>query len=194
MKKITKICPVCSNNFIVNKCHQDRYATCSRECGGIYRRKPLIKSICHHCNIEFISKRTPTKSQKFCSHRCAANDKINKIDRTCAECKSVFQVTPYRIKSGKNRGTYCSRKCLLINWNRNSIKNQKAGSYRRNAWKIYGKFCHDCNITDERILVIHHIDGNRKNGNLSNLVPVCHNCHAIRHWKMGDKRIYSGAF
>lgn len=69
------------------------------------------------------------------------------------------------------------------------------GSYRKNAWKVYDKKCYDCGNKDERVLVVHHIDGDRKNGLISNLIPVCHNCHCIRHIEMnGDHKIPSGRY
>ena len=66
------------------------------------------------------------------------------------------------------------------------------GSYKINAWKTYDQKCYDCGIIDKRILVIHHIDADRKNGKIDNLIPVCHNCHCIRHIEMsGNNRMPS---
>lgn len=41
--------------------------------------------------------------------------------------------------------------------------------------------CHDCGNNDRRVLLVHHIDRNRKNNKLSNLRWLCRNCHYIEH-------------
>jgi hypothetical protein len=188
MKKISKTCPICSKEFSVPFCHSNRHITCGYVCAGKLRRKPTIKNICFSCKKEFISKKSPTSPQKFCSRQCCAEVKKKTIERTCHECKKIFYITPFRLAEGSGRGTFCSRKCLLEKWNRNSINAQCPGSYRQNAWKIFEKRCYDCGIKDERVLLIHHIDGNRKNGLIENLIPICHNCHAIRHLKLIDNK------
>lgn len=207
MKKITKACPVCSKPFTVPACHSNRYVTCGHKCGGIYRQKPIVKNICSNCKIEFVSKKHPTKPQTFCSRQCACHVGVKRAvavnskgslkvsithTKICLHCGNNFTITEARLNSGSNRGIYCSSSCRITNWNAESIKRQMPGSYRINAWKVYEKKCYDCGITDARVLVIHHIDGNRKNGKLDNLIPVCHNCHCIRHITLsGNHRLPS---
>jgi 5-methylcytosine-specific restriction endonuclease McrA len=41
--------------------------------------------------------------------------------------------------------------------------------------------CKGCGISDNRVLIVHHKDGNRKNNNTDNLEWLCCNCHAISH-------------
>jgi len=194
MKIINKICPICSKSYEVPYCHKERYLTCGHKCGGILRRKPTIINICKACGVSFISKKAPKKPQDYCSRQCSAQKKCKeKIERTCQECNKIFYVAPNIVKKHSTGGKFCKNECRLKNWNKNSMQVQKPGMYRKNAWRFYEKRCYDCGITDERVLVIHHIDGNRKNGLLSNLVPVCHNCHCIRHIDLdNDGRIPSG--
>lgn len=190
MKTIIKICPICSIEFNVLYCHRDRYITCGYKCGGIYKSKPRINNKCKFCNKDFISKKTPTKEQSFCSTNCARKSRKNGIYRNCKECGNAIYVPKHKINT--NHRYFCSSVCRIKSWNRDSIKAQMPGSYRENAWKIYEKKCYDCGIMDERLLVIHHIDGNRKNGKLDNLIPVCHNCHCIRHIELsGNNRLPS---
>lgn len=188
MKKINKICPICNIQYTVPYCHKERYLTCGYKCGGIYRRKPIIKNICKSCKIEFISKKHKTKKQDFCSRECAKiGNKTGKILK-CEKCKIKF----YCPKNLLYKRKYCSNTCKIKHWNEISLKNEMPGTYRQNAWKVYEKKCYDCGISDERILVIHHIDGNRKNGKIENLIPVCHNCHCIRHINLtGNHRLPS---
>lgn len=45
--------------------------------------------------------------------------------------------------------------------------------------------CSECGITEEEIqesLVVHHIDNNKKNNNVINLISVCRICHGNIHW------------
>lgn len=188
MKKINKICPICGNEFSVNFCHRNRYITCSHKCGGIYRLKPPIENICFNCGISFISKKYKRIKAIYCSRDCSAKSHKKGKILICFNCKKEF----YCPVGLMNKRKYCSNKCRLIDWNKKSIKAEMPGSYRQNAYKIYEKKCYDCGISDERILVIHHIDGNRKNGKIKNLIPVCHNCHCIRHINLtGNHKIPS---
>ena len=64
------------------------------------------------------------------------------------------------------------------------------GSYRKNAHKVYPKCCSKCGYDKHpKILVVHHKDGDRKNGKLTNLEILCPNCHAEAHLAMGNTRL-----
>lgn len=158
-----------------------------------YQRKPNnpIINICSKCKIQFISKKSHTVKQKYCSRSCSQISKKNGIFKECINCKKQFYITPYRIKENSSRGKFCSNECRLIHWSIEAKEKESAGSYRQNAWKVYEKKCYDCGIKDERILIIHHIDGNRKNGLINNLIPVCHNCHCLRHISLNNHKIIS---
>lgn len=43
------------------------------------------------------------------------------------------------------------------------------------------KICTLCKTEDSRILAVHHIDKNRRNNDLKNLIWLCHNCHFLVH-------------
>ncbi len=49
--------------------------------------------------------------------------------------------------------------------------------------------CEVCKITDERVIVVHHKDQNRRNNRLENLIWLCRNCHYIVHqYPVGRER------
>lgn len=193
MKKIDKICPICNIIFSVPFSHQDRYKTCGHKCGGILRQKPIVTNICKICKIEFVSKKHPKRPAEYCSKACCGKKgSLTNTIKICLECEIKFKV----IASQKERKQFCSRKCQLSKWNRDSEEKQTPGMYKINAWRKYERKCYDCGLDDKRLLVIHHIDGDRKNGKIENLIPVCHNCHCLRHIKMsGNNRLpsYRGA-
>ena len=49
------------------------------------------------------------------------------------------------------------------------------------------RFCKLCQTKDERILIVHHLDRNRRNNEIANLVWLCHNCHFLVHHYEGEK-------
>jgi 5-methylcytosine-specific restriction endonuclease McrA len=48
--------------------------------------------------------------------------------------------------------------------------------------------CKICGFDDLNVLCVHHIDGNRKNNDISNLEILCANCHFKMHFGMGKTR------
>jgi len=51
--------------------------------------------------------------------------------------------------------------------------------YRERCLEAKGEFCQICD--DEKEIVVHHIDGDRENNDLDNLMPVCKSCHQRIH-------------
>ena len=47
--------------------------------------------------------------------------------------------------------------------------------YRTKCFSEHPHECHFCG--DEDNLEVHHIDGDRSNNSVDNLIPVCHDCH-----------------
>ena len=54
------------------------------------------------------------------------------------------------------------------------------GNYRERCLAAKGKKCHICG--NEQNIVAHHIDGDRANDQVENLLPVCDSCHKSIHW------------
>ena len=50
--------------------------------------------------------------------------------------------------------------------------------YRKRAFKYLPHKCHNCGFDkDARLLEVHHIDENRENNSLNNLMILCPTCH-----------------
>jgi hypothetical protein len=145
---------------------------------------------------------TPDKpGRKFCSRECyyksprwnkglkGCQKAWNRQDlyAICEYCSKEYKITASRI--GKTR--FCSRACqnkwLAQNTKKFGKDNPafKNGSgaqfYRREAFKIHGAKCMRCGA--EKSLLVHHIDGNRKNNPLdgSNWEVLCKRCHQLHH-------------
>lgn len=141
-----------------------------------FQRKPQIRppKICPQCGQEFFPKKWGSYTiAKFCSRYCSTQGHI-KHRRCCLNCSAIF------IPSN-GRSVNCSMKCRM-EW---AVKQGKPGSYQSNARKVFIRKCADCGFDKEpRVILIHHIDGNRQNGQITNLIPLCPTCHEIRHLEM----------
>jgi len=52
-------------------------------------------------------------------------------------------------------------------------------NYRRKTFDEYGKECSNCGSTSS--LEVHHLDGDRTNNSVENLLPLCRVCHRKLH-------------
>jgi hypothetical protein len=55
----------------------------------------------------------------------------------------------------------------------------KRVNYRKLAFKQYDALCAHCGFGVSAVLEVAHIDGNRGNNELANLVILCPNCHKM---------------
>jgi len=51
--------------------------------------------------------------------------------------------------------------------------------YREKCLQEKGEKCSECGATED--IEVHHIDGDRWNNRLENLIPLCHDCHQAVH-------------
>lgn len=75
--------------------------------------------------------------------------------------------------------------------NKNTVFNQKT---RKRVLEIKEYKCELCGITcwNEKpiVLEVHHIDGDRTNNFINNLLLLCPNCHALTD-NYGNKKLHS---
>ena len=126
---------------------------------------------------------------KFCSRECQFQDQRNGTAVECATCGKTIYRTPKHFRNSKSRLFFCSRSCLAVWKNRNLIAGERHPNWKHgeNAYRDIMKrsgipaVCRSCGMKDTRVLLVHHIDGNRKNNRIENLMWLCHNCHFLRH-------------
>lgn len=153
---------------------------------------------CTNCKIKF---KAPTKelkrgNGKFCSVKCGAiyNGKHRpklQPNVKCAMCKKHFYKSQSSLKNSKSKLYFCCRahkdaaQCIggirEIMPSHYGTSTGKSG-YRKTAFDSYACKCDKCGYNKYKsIMVVHHIDHNRDNNNVSNLQILCRNCHLEHH-------------
>lgn len=139
----------------------------------------------------------PGTKAHYCPH-CGNNPaKTNRIYLNCSYCgKEIFRC-PCELKKNKSGFFYCSKKCG--NLHKNQIRKENgewnnSQDYRAKAFEIYPHQCAVCGYNEDyRILEVHHIDMNRDNNSIENLIILCPNCHrkiTLKYYRLiiDDKR------
>lgn len=149
---------------------------------------------CLYCRSEFVERLIPAqKTQpKYCSRDCCYKHRQRRVDVTCDNCGKQFRRVVNKLKNSVHGKTFCSRRCKdhaqSFRGNCSDIHpphydKDNPTDYRTIAYAFYPHRCVDCGVSKDYVLVVHHIDGNRKNNHLYNLEIVCHNHHTLRHLK-----------
>tara|TARA_R110002126_G_scaffold3502_10_gene20049 strand:+ start:2112 stop:2570 length:459 start_codon:yes stop_codon:yes gene_type:complete len=143
--------------------------------------RPCVKQCisCPICDKEFSVHRYRLKTGKqiCCSNSCKY--KLITLNGTttnkCIQCNEKFQFTKGRNVDRPIANKYCSQHCYNIGRNKSGMI-----PYRILAFENFPHHCHFCNF-DSGMLDVHHIDEDRTNNQLANLVILCRSCHAKLH-------------
>lgn len=150
---------------------------------------PLMKK-CRVCGKTFATKRFFVRNGggKYCSRDCHYEGVRKGKFIKCFLCLKETYKSPQQIRRSKSRKYFCGKSCQT-KW-RNSVF---VGP--RHANWIHGEsayksvltregvcpICKRCKKTDKRVLAVHHVDGDKRNNRVENLVWLCHNCHHLIH-------------
>lgn len=164
--------------FIESKSNRKRY-------GKLLNCECCEREICVRVNSE----------HKTCSKKCfSLLSQKDKVKLSCANCSK--EVLRAQKDLGKSRSGlfFCNRKCKESSQMIGGLKEIQpdhykdgASSYSDRAFRFYGTKCKDCNINFKPLLAVHHIDGDRSNGNMKNLEVLCNNHHMMRHMVYNTK-------
>lgn len=148
-------------------------------CGQIYEKETRL--------INLNAKRG---HKNFCSITCCnANRRTSRLF-TCANanCNRSFTRCKSQCERNPEGRVFCSRSCATSDNNklksgiRNPNWNGGYSSYRKRALVHYGSKCQLCEYDTECCLEVHHIDGDKRNNEISNLMVVCPTHHSeIEH-------------
>lgn len=168
-----------------------------------YDGKPrwLEKRVCENkdCEKEFLA--ASHRKSRFCSPICQTNASRVQITFICDTCGIKFTRSPSNKNKSKHGFYFCSRVCKE---NAQSLKGHIPAirpphygnsngitTYRERAFKKYGIICSRCKyVGDDRMLDVHHLDGNRQNNQIINLEVLCVWCHALetrKNWPHYNK-------
>ncbi len=149
---------------------------------------PIVE--CKICSKKFYGKPFFLKRghAKYCSQKCMRVGSRTGRIVNCHSCGKEVYKTQKALKGSKSKMYFCTKSCQT-KW-RNSVfigpkhANWKSGRYSYKSVMLRNKvpkICKICKNKDGRVLAVHHLDKNKKNNNLSNLIWLCHNCHFLVH-------------
>lgn len=153
---------VVSESVSVNEVHK-KLPIFSYSGGGRLRLVEHIKS--YNISIEHFSK-------------IAVSDKIRKypiIIKICPICQKEFEA---RQGEPKEKQT-CSYGCSNTLFKTKRVKTENLKLYRNMCFRVWEKECALCKF--DKVVEVHHIDENRDNNTIPNLIPLCPNHHVMVH-------------
>lgn len=153
---------------------------------------------CKVCDKKFYAKPNWIKKGwgKYCSKNCQFEAQKNGKIVKCHICDKGIYRSNSELERAKSGKYFCSRSCQT-KWRNTEVfigsnhANWNGGkhSYRKRVIRSNKeRVCKICEENDKRILVVHHIDWNRENNKLSNLVWLCCNCHKLVHNHKKEKK------
>jgi len=102
--------------------------------------------------------------------------KYETIEKICPVCTGVFKT----LKNHKDEKITCSRACANTYFRSGANNgNYNNEAYRNICFQYHEKECVICK--EKLILCVHHMDGNHKNNDPENLVPMCPTHHQYFH-------------
>ncbi len=148
-------------------------AVSCRKCGNTFQAKP-----------SWLKKGHGIYCSSACQYAGARKGKVIKCS-TCGNDAYKKLKALERSKSGK---FFCSKSCQT-KWRNSEFIQEKHPNWKggRNAYRSVmsrsgaPRICRLCKTEDVRVLAVHHVDEDRKNNNIENLVWLCHNCHHLVH-------------
>lgn len=146
-----------------------------------YDKSTYHERLCASCGDICLTK-SPHKEQSFCNHKCKA-DFFNKRRNYCGENNSFYGKK--HSEESKRKMSIMSSGPLAPNWRGGLSCNQYCIQWRDKEykhWIIYerdGKcFGSECNGKYSNILILHHINYDKKDCRPVNLITLCPSCNS----------------
>lgn len=183
--------PRITEDQVREKVIKNSLSTCEYVSGYI-NAQSLIQVKCIKHDLVFSTKYENVKRDNRPHHICPAckEDKANtnKIELLCDFCGKRFFRSPSELsqKSGFN---FCCREhkdlaqridsgIEFADLRPSHYNPEESKNYRKKAFSNYPHLCLNCGWSeDEDILEVHHIDENRENNKIDNLMILCPTCH-----------------
>lgn len=154
---------------------------------GDGRKRPAVEVTCQQCGKKFLTRKQWENTRKYCSRECSYLGRQIRVSVTCAYCGIEFERAPSKLKNSKSGLYFCCREHKDIG---QKIENgiieiqpphygTESTNYRKTAFENYPNECECCKNNDIDLLQVHHIDEDRRNNDLLNLIILCANCHFL---------------
>jgi len=151
---------------------------------------------CLYCKKNFFSRR---EVAKFCCRQCSDKGRVPKLDVKCLVCKKLFKEIPYRVE--KRGRKFCSSMCFQrheVGRNNPAWKGGKIIGFHGYIFTYIGngKYTSEHRLVMEKYLgrnltpveVIHHVNGNKKDNRIENLVIITRSKHNKIHIQERKKK------
>lgn len=154
---------------------------------------------CLFCKKEFATRKPQKnkKTQKYCSQECRNKHRKNQtaVEVSCAWCSKKLSRVPCKLSKSKSGLYFCNRQCKekaqSLSGGISEIMPPHYGNgieKYRDKFSIDELYCRRCGYKEFISSVqVHHIDEDRTNNNITNLIPLCANCHQAlhnKHWTL----------
>lgn len=149
---------------------------------------------CDQCGKEVNKRPSQIKTnldkgrKNYCCNDCKKLGQFKGKLYNCGKCGKEIYKSPSDLKKSKSGEVFCSKSCACSFNNsllrsRENSPNWKNGFtlYTDYAYETYVKECAICGFNDSNALEVHHIDRNKENNNIDNLIILCSNHHSLVH-------------
>ncbi len=153
-------------------------------------RKKIVNSRCRVCSKRFYAKPNLFEKGwgKYCSRICQFEAQKKGKFVKCDICGKKTWKRPKDLKNSKSGKFFCSKshqtlwRNKVYSGSRHLLWNGGEGIYRKILLEAKVPLkCSKCGYDNEKVLVAHHKDKNRKNNTLKNVEWLCRNCHYLIH-------------
>ena len=146
------------------------------------KKREAVYKKCEYCGKDFLVRKAWIDTQKFCSRACSAKSKKKRVTLNCAYCGKEFERIESHLGKSKSGLYFCCRDCKdkgqQLENGLGLRKETGLYAYREAAMRVYDHKCAVCGWNlDDRVLEVHHIDSDRSNNTIENLLVLCPICH-----------------
>lgn len=168
------------------------------------KKRKATRVLCEQCGKSFLKPTRFLKSRQrhFCSLECFHKSTNKQIELVCDFCKKTFYVKQSNVLKSRSGLHFCSRHCKdEAQKIKNGFVKMHPSHYGKTKFTdytpqhVYQRLCFDvhphkcCVCGEEKIVAVHHYDGNHNNNDVCNLVPLCPTHHCYIHSKYKDEII-----